>query len=82
LILAANFHSEFEKIHPFVDGNGRVGRLLLNFILHKNKLPMINIPKKRKFTYYKVLQQAQYKRDLKSFITFLISILKKDKLRF
>jgi len=82
LVLASYFHTEFEKIHPFVDGNGRVGRLLMNFILHKNKYPMINIPKKRRFKYYEVLQNAQYKKNLKSFIKFLISILKKERLRF
>lgn len=82
IVLASYFHTEFEKIHPFVDGNGRVGRLLINFILHKNKLPMINIQKKSRFRYYDVLQKAQYKGDLKPFIVFLISILKKDKLRF
>lgn len=82
LVLASYFHTEFEKIHPFVDGNGRVGRLLMNFILHKNKYPMINIPKKRRFRYYTSLQEAQYKDNLKSFVKFLLSILKKDKLRF
>ena len=82
LVLASYFHTEFEKIHPVVDGNGRVGRLLMNFILYKNKYPMINIPKKRRFKYYEVLQEAQYKRNLKSFVKFLINILKKDKLRF
>lgn len=82
LILASYFHTEFEKIHPFVDGNGRVGRLLMNFILHKNNYPMINIPKARKFKYYEVLQEAQYKGDLKHFVMYLINILKKDKLRF
>ena len=82
LVLASHFHTEFEKIHPFIDGNGRVGRLLMNFILHKNKYPMINIPKKRRFKYYEVLQDAQYKGNLRPFIRFLIKILKKDKLRF
>ncbi len=82
IVLASHFHTEFEKIHPFVDGNGRVGRLLMNFILHKNKYPMINIPQKRKFKYYEVLQDSQYKGNLQSFVKFLISILKNDKLRF
>ena len=82
LVLASYFHTEFEKIHPFVDGNGRVGRLLINFILHRNKYPMINIPKKRRFKYYEVLQNAQYKNNLRGFVSFLMSILKKDKLRF
>ncbi|MEK6885524.1 MAG: Fic family protein [Nanoarchaeota archaeon] len=82
LIIATYFHAEFEKIHPFVDGNGRVGRLLMNFILHKNKFPMINIPKKRRGKYYDVLREAQYKGNLRPFLEFLISILKKDSLRF
>ena len=82
LVLASNFHAEFEKIHPFVDGNGRVGRLLLSFILHKNHYPMINIPKKNRFRYYEVLQEAQYKSNLRPFVKFLIDILKKDDLRF
>lgn len=82
LILASYFHTEFEKIHPFVDGNGRVGRLLMNFILYKTNYPMINIPKSRKFKYYEVLQEAQHKGNLKSFVKYLIIILKKDKLRF
>jgi len=82
LVLASNFHAEFEKIHPFVDGNGRVGRLLMNFILHKNQYPMINIPKKGKLRYYEVLQKAQYMGNLRPFIKFLIGILKKDSLRF
>lgn len=82
LVLASYFHSEFEKVHPFVDGNGRVGRLLMNFIFYRNKFPMINIPKKRRFKYYEALQNAQYKNNIRGFVKFLISILKKEKLRF
>lgn len=82
LVLASYFHTEFEKIHPFVDGNGRVGRLIMNFILHKNHYPMVNIPKKRKFKYYRVLEEMHRTGNLKSFVNFLISILKKEELRF
>jgi len=82
LVLASHFHTEFERIHPFVDGNGRVGRLLMNFILHKNNYPMINIPKKNKFRYYDVLQNAQYRNNLRGFVKFLLDILKKEELRF
>src|SRR3989344_6634609 len=42
LILATVVHNQFENIHPFRDGNGRVGRILLNYILLKNNLPPIN----------------------------------------
>lgn len=81
VILATYFHSEFEKIHPFVDGNGRVGRLLMNFILFKNKLPMINIPQKMKFKYYEALRKA-HQNNFKPFVSLMIGILKKDKLKF
>lgn len=82
IVAASYFHAEFEKIHPFADGNGRVGRLLMNFILHKNKFPMINIPKKKRLRYYDALREAQYKANLSPFIQLLINILKKDMLRF
>lgn len=82
LILASYFHSAFEMIHPFVDGNGRVGRLLMNFILHKNNYPMINIPNAKKHLYYKALQEAQLKGNLRPFLEFLMKLLKKEKIRF
>lgn len=78
--LAAYFHVGFETIHPFVDGNGRVGRLLMNFILRKNKFPMINIPTTNKLDYYKSLEEAQLNGNLKSFLEFLLEIYREDKL--
>jgi len=82
LIISTYFHSAFETIHPFVDGNGRVGRLLMNFILHKNRYPMINIPNKKKNTYYSALKSSQVKGDLKPLVKFLFSLLKKEGIKF
>ncbi len=82
LILSAYFHSAFETIHPFVDGNGRVGRLLMNLILHKSRYPMINIPNKEKYKYYKALELSQLKGDLRPLVKFLFDILKKEKVKF
>ena len=82
LIVASYFHIAFETIHPFVDGNGRVGRLLMNFILHKNEYPMINIPNKIKFKYYNALHEAQIKGDLRPFIELCLAIYKKVDLLF
>jgi Fic family protein len=82
LIVSAYFHVIFEMIHPFVDGNGRVGRLLMNFILHKNGFPMINIPNKQKYKYYNSLEKAQVKGDLKDFIKFLYELMIKNKIKF
>lgn len=80
LILAAYFHTAFEQIHPFVDGNGRVGRLIMNFILHKNGYPMINIPNKIKQRYYSALEKAHLEGDLRKFIKLLIYVLKNSQI--
>lgn len=82
LIVASYFHAGFETIHPFIDGNGRVGRLLINFILHKNKYPMINIPNSLKQKYYKYLEESQIRGNLRPFVELLFDILEKNKLRF
>lgn len=65
LILAAVVHNQFENIHPFRDGNGRVGRILLNNILVKHSLPPINIDFKNRAEYYASLQAYEKMHDLK-----------------
>jgi len=82
LVLSAYFHSAFETIHPFVDGNGRVGRLLMNFILHKKGYPMINIPSQRKHEYYSALESSQLKGDLKPLVKFLVELMKEEGVTF
>jgi len=82
LVVASYFHAAFETIHPFVDGNGRIGRLLMNFILHKNNYPMANIPNSKKYRYYKALQEAQIKGNLTPLVKLLLDLLKEEKLFF
>jgi len=65
LVLAAVVHNQFEIIHPFKDGNGRVGRLLLNNILIKHNLPPLNIELKNRSQYYATLQAYEKERYLR-----------------
>ena len=66
--LAATMHLKFESIHPFGDGNGRVGRILMNFILHRKGWPMLNIPYNDRRGYYNALERSQVKQDEDVFI--------------
>ncbi len=77
LVLAAIIHNQFEYIHPFQDGNGRVGRLLLNFILLKKKYPPISITLEDRAEYYATLQEYQKNQNLKPAVEFLVKQYRK-----
>lgn len=78
IVLAVVVHNQFEHIHPFEDGNGRVGRLLLNNILIKNKLPPVNISMKFRKKYYETIQSFQ-KGDVKPSIELILKEYKELK---
>lgn len=58
VLVAAEFHYKFIRIHPFDDGNGRTARILMNFILLQNGYPPVIIKTQDKANYFSVLQQA------------------------
>ncbi|MFH1247203.1 MAG: Fic family protein [Candidatus Micrarchaeota archaeon] len=58
LHLASRFHTRFERIHPFEDGNGRVGRFLINIILVNNSYPPLIIRKTQRVSYFNALEDA------------------------
>lgn len=72
ILLAAVIHNQFENIHPFADGNGRVGRILLNNILLKNGLPPLNIDLKNQREYYEVLQTYQNEGNIRPTIELIL----------
>lgn len=82
LVLAIVVHNQFENIHPFADGNGRVGRLLLNNILIKNKLPPLNIDFKNRKEYYSALQEYEKNHNIRPMIDLLLKEYKSLKKRF
>ena len=57
-ILAIVFHHKFEKIHPFMDGNGRTGRMIANYILLKSNFPPMIIHKKVRREYLEAMREA------------------------
>ena len=69
--ISANIHSRFEQIHPFSDGNGRIGRLLMTAMLLKANLAPAVIHQQQKQLYYTYLYKSQTKDDQSQLEDFL-----------
>ena len=71
LVIASLVHLRFVTIHPFEDGNGRISRLLMNFVLLKHKYPLLNIRYSDREEYYDVLEGCQISGTKRRFIDFI-----------
>lgn len=72
VVLAALVHLKFVTIHPFSDGNGRISRLMMNFVLHKHGYPMLSIEYTNRNSYYNALERSQTKNKEYIFIQYLV----------
>lgn len=76
--LAALVHLKFVSIHPFTDGNGRISRILMNFVLNKNKFPMLDILYSNRSSYYTALERSQKTGKEYIFVQYLIKRYSKE----
>ncbi len=80
--LAALVHLKFVTIHPFSDGNGRISRLMMNYILHKYNLPMLIIHYEKRSSYYNALERSQIKKDQNIFLNWFFRKYIKENKRY
>jgi Fic family protein len=80
--LAALVHLKFVTVHPFADGNGRISRLLMNFILSKYGYPLLNIPYEGRNSYYNALERSQTKGIESIFLHWFIKRYVKEHERY
>lgn len=74
-------HLELVTIHPFTDGNGRTGRLLMNHALLSAGLPWVTIPNDERVPFFKGLELAQVERDSGAVIKFLWHLIQASALQ-
>ncbi|WP_238655488.1 Fic family protein [Paenibacillus piscarius] len=72
--LAAWTHAEFVRIHPFVDGNGRTSRLIMNYQLLASGYLPVSIAKETRLEYFDALEAYAVRRDLKPFADMIASL--------
>jgi len=83
VLLAAEMHERLVTIHPFIDGNGRTARLVMNLILLQNGYTLVNIKGnlKNRLKYYQALEQVQLNHEHTEFYKLILSSAEKSLLQ-
>lgn len=76
--LATLVHLKFVSIHPFGDGNGRISRLIMNFVLKKHGYPMLSISYSNRSSYYNALERSQIRKEEQIFVNHVFKRYLKD----
>ncbi len=84
IVLAAELHERLVTVHPFIDGNGRTSRLIMNLILLQNGYVIANIKGDydSRMKYYSALETAQTKNNKEDFLLFVAQIEKESLERY
>ena len=80
VILAAEMHERLVSIHPFIDGNGRTSRLVMNLILLQNGFTIANLKGslENRMKYYKALEKVQINHENDEFYQLIIENVKES----
>jgi Fic family protein len=83
VLLAAEMHERLATIHPFIDGNGRTARLVMNLVLLQNGYTLVNIKGnlKNRLKYYQALEQVQLNHEHTEFYKLILSSAEKSLLQ-
>ncbi|KAA3595859.1 MAG: Fic family protein [Calditrichaeota bacterium] len=84
VIFSAELHERLVTIHPFIDGNGRTSRLVMNLILMRNGFPIANISgeKSERLEYYNALEKANIGESKENFHRLVLKEVKKSLIRY
>lgn len=80
--LAAEMHERLVTIHPYIDGNGRTSRLLMNLILLQHGYPIANISADQRIAYYNALEKAQVENDTSDFHLLVAKVEKTSLVKY